>query len=308
MRRLGLVIVLGLGLLPAARARAADEGFPGFVRSDDRVEVKAKLAAPIRRVAVREGEFVRAGQVLVELVNDVQRAQVESARAELARARSAVVEAEAALRRAEAAVAEVDVRLASARREYERNLQVPDLMPARELDLSRDAVHLAEAELRTRREEVARAEAELARRRDEVARAEAELAVARAQLEDTFLVAPFDGVVSRIYLRPGATPRPADTTVLDFLALDRLYVEVALPLARLRTVRPGMPVTVIVEPEHAALAVRPPARVEHVYPELDPRTRTVRVKIHVDHLDFRVRPGMAATVRLEPPAPGRVAR
>lgn len=292
-------------LLPAG---AAAEGFAGFVRSDDKVEVKAKLAAPIRQVAAREGEFVRAGQVLVELVNDVQRAQVESARAELRRAQSAVGEAEAALGRAEAAAAEVEVRLGAARREYERNLQVPDLMPAKELDLSRDAVRLAEAELHTRRQEVARAEAELVRRRDEVLRAEADLAVARAVLDDTFVRAPFDGLVSRVYLRPGATPKAAETTILDFLALDRLYVEVALPLSLLRAVRPGTPVSVVVEAGHPALTVRPPARVEHVYTELDPRTRMVRVKVHVEHLDFRVLPGMAATVHLGAPAPGRAGR
>jgi RND family efflux transporter MFP subunit len=251
----------------------------GEVRSDGKVEVKSKVAVPIRRIAVEEGQSVTQGQLLVEMANDVARAQVEAARADVRRARSAVAESELGVE--------------STARELERNLKVPDLMTARELDQSRDAAR--------------RAEGDLATRRDELLKAEAQLAVAQAGHDDTMILAPFDGLVSRIYLRPGATPKVADTTLLDFLTLDRLYVEVPVPLPYLRAISKGMPATVVVEDEHSAIATPTAGRVSYVYPEVDVTTRMFRVKVQVERREFRVLPGMLAKVTMaaSPPREGR---
>jgi RND family efflux transporter MFP subunit len=279
MRYRGLLIpVVALDLLLAAGGSADPRvGAVGVVSSDSKVEVKSKVAAPIRRIPVAEGDAVRAGQLLVEMANDVQRAQVEAARAEVERSKAAVAEAE--------------LQLEVASRELERNLKVPDLITEKELEQSKDAVKRAAADLKTRR--------------SDVARAEGQLTVAQASLDDTSILAPFDGIVSRIYLRSGATPKVADTTIVDLLTLDRLYVEVALPLPYLHSVRVGMPVDVVIEDEHGPIKTPTRGKVRYVYPEVDATTRMFRVKVHVDQVDLRVLPGMLAKVSVTPTASTR---
>lgn len=276
-RRRALALLIALGCCTSAAAAAEPITGSGFLRSDGKVEVKSKVAVPIRRIPVEEGQVVKGGALLVELANDVQQAAVAQARAEVDRARSAV--------------AQIEVELDIAKRELERLMKVPDLVTEREIAEKRDAVSRAEADLRTRR--------------DEVAKAEAQVKVAQAALDDTMLLAPFDGVVARVYLRPGATPKVAETTILDLLALDRLYVEVALPLQYLRQVRPGMPARVMVEDETRNIALPVSGSVRYIYPEIDSTTRMFRVKVQVDKPDDRVLPGMLARVSVTPAASGR---
>jgi RND family efflux transporter MFP subunit len=249
----------------------------GVIRSDERVSIKARVAAPIRRIAVKEGDVVQQGELLIELLNEVERMQVETAKAEVERARSALAQAGLAIQ--------------IAARELERNLKVEDLITKRDLELSRDAVRTAEAAQKTRL--------------DELSKAEAQLATAQASYEDTRIRAPFAGLVSRLYVRVGDTPKVSDTVLLDFLSLDKLYVEVALPLPHLPQIREGMGVRIEVEHEHAAIKTVVEGAVRYVYPEVDPITRMLRVKIDVPEAGKRILPGMFANVRLDLPRQAR---
>jgi RND family efflux transporter MFP subunit len=60
----------------------------GTLRAVDQVTVKAKVAAEVRAVMVREGESVRSGQVLVELDTSEYEARVAQARGNLNNARA----------------------------------------------------------------------------------------------------------------------------------------------------------------------------------------------------------------------------
>lgn len=249
----------------------------GVIRSDERVTIRSSVPVPIRRLHVREGDVVRRGQLMVELENDAARAQVEAALAEVRRATAAIVETQGMLE--------------AATREYERNLKVPDLITVRDLDLSRDAVRNARALLDTRSEELARAQQQVE--------------VARGLLKETIVAAPFDGVVPRVYLREGDTPKVAETSILDVISLEALYVEIALPLAYLGRIRSGMPARLDVEGETAGLNVPARGTVRYVYPEVDPVIRMLRVKVAVQKTGERVLPGMFARVRIDVPPRGK---
>jgi RND family efflux transporter MFP subunit len=256
--------------LAGIAAAAGNVVAAGVVRSDDKVELKSKQAVPIARIVVQEGASVKKGDLLIEMSNNLQRAQVEAARADVARA--------------EAAVAEAEVMAKSTAREYERNKSVKDLITEKELSVSKDTMERAVATLETKRQDLLHARAELG--------------VAQANLDETLLRAPADGTVSRIYLRVGATPKGQDQTLLDFLSLDRLYVEVAVPLAHLRSIEPGMPAKVVVEDENKTVKTSVPGIVRYVYPEIDTALRMFRVKVEVPP-QRQVLPGMLAKVTID---------
>jgi RND family efflux transporter MFP subunit len=255
------------------RALSANVVAEGVIRSDERVSIKSKAATLIRQIAVKEGDVVQQGELLIELLNEVERMQVETAKAEVERTRSALAQA--------------DLAIQIASRELERNLKVEDLITEKDLDLSRDAVRTAEAAQKTKL--------------DELSKAEAQLATAQANYEDTRIRAPFDGLVSRLYVRVGDTTKVSDTVLLDFLALDKLYVEVALPLPHLPQIREGMGVRIEIESEHDAINAVVEGAVRYVYPEVDPITRMFRVKVDLPRQGALVLPGMFTTVRIELP-------
>ncbi len=75
----------------------------GSVEAFERVEVTARVAGAIERVLFREGQNVRAGEVLVEIEPERYRIAVDAARANLDRAVAELAEAEASLARRRAA-------------------------------------------------------------------------------------------------------------------------------------------------------------------------------------------------------------
>ena len=247
-RKQVLFTVAAIILFCVGVAEAAESNLvvgEGVIRSEEKVQIKSKLAWPIRRILVQEGDTVQKGNLLVELANDVQRAMV----------------------------AEFELQLEVAKRELERNLKVPDLLTEKELELSRDAVR----------------------------RGQAQLATAQASLEETLIRAPVDGLVSRIYLRTGDTPQAAETVLLDFLSLDKLYAEVALPLSYLPRVRKGMVARVDVEGEHESIKTTLRGNVLYVYPEVDFTTRMFRAKVAVPRKGALVLPGMLVKVHVNLP-------
>ncbi len=258
-----LGIVLATGLLMAGRADGGESAVgEAVIRSDDQSSVKTKVVGPIRRIAA-EGTRVRRDEVLVEIANDVERAQVEAAQAAVAAAR------------AELAAAKLNLEVAQ--RELARNLEVEDLVTGKEIDASRDAVQ--------------RGQVDVQNKTAALALAEGHLEVAQANLEQTYYRAPFDGQVARRYLQVGDTPKAGDTVILDFLSRERLYAEVALGLPFLGRVRAGMRARVELQDVAAGSPAVLNGTVQYVYPELDTTTRMFRVKVGIPAVPASVAPG-----------------
>jgi len=250
MRALGYGVIM-LVLCLAGRAETGELAVgEAVVRSDEQSTVKSKVAGPIRWL-MAEGSVVRRREVLVEIANDVERAQIEAA--------------QAAVAAAQAELAAAQFNLEVAQRELARNLDLGDLITGRELDLSRDAVRRGAVDVQDKSAQVARAQGQLA--------------VAQANLEQTYYRAPYDGLIARRYLQIGDTPMPGETVILDLLSRERLYAEVALPLAHFGRVHKGMAVQLELHDAPGGVHPHLPGVVQFVYPELDTTTRTFRVKV-----------------------------
>ncbi len=161
------------------------------------VEVAPKVAGRVARIYVREGDEVRAGQMVAALEAEELAAQVAQARANLRAAQARLAQAEAALglqraqyqaaaAQAEAAVDAARIRLLQAREstELQRSTVAAQLSQAEaQLDQARAQRRAAEANLRaiTRTLEGNRATLRVAQAA--LRTAEANLAAARAQLD-----------------------------------------------------------------------------------------------------------------------------
>jgi macrolide-specific efflux system membrane fusion protein len=254
--------------LVAGPASAANVTVTGVVRAQEEVVLRSEFAGIVQRIAVREGEHVQEGQLLVELRNERQMIAVDLSRAKLSKAK--------------ASVAETQVLLDSAQKDLARAKIADTALPRKDLE--------------DRADKVSQLQAALAAQQAELSQAEEELHLSENDLKLTHLTAPFGGAITQIFVHRGDALRPTDTQVLELVAVDQLFVEVLLPVAYVRDVQVGQ--TVTVRAERGSRGAPPPlqGRVMHVNPKVDAASRTFQVKVEFANENERVKPGMLAEV------------
>ena len=104
--------------------------------------------------------------------------------------------------------------------------------------------------------------------------------------------APISGVVTQLDVQEGAMVT-AQMPVMTITAMDSLWVIAEVPEAQSGDLAVGAPVEI----HFPSLPGRPvQGRLDHVYPELDAETRTVRARITLEQPPSGIRPNMLASV------------
>ncbi len=192
----------------------------GTVKACRRAGLSPTIGGQIVRLPVREGDRVKAGQILMEFWNVDRRAQRELARNEHVAARA----------RANQACVLADV----ARREAERLRTMKKKGLAAE-----EAVDKADGEARAQA-----AACRAARAQEKVS--ESRIQVAEAALEQTRLTAPFDGIVAEVNGEIGefVTPSPvgvATPPAIDLIDMRCVYISAPIDEVDAPKIRTGMP-------------------------------------------------------------------
>lgn len=225
---------------------------------------RAKLAPPaggqIVGLPVKEGDRVKAGQVLLELWNEDTAAQARMAEEQV---RGAVLRVEEACERA--TIAEREAARA-------RKLHADGLLAVEQLDRANSAATTSRAACSAAR--------------SELQRSRAGVDVVRASLTRTVLRAPFAGVVAKITGEMGefTTPSPPGIPTppaVDLIDDTCLYVTAPIDEVDVARVRAGQPSVITIE----ALPERKfPARVRRIAPyvvDLEKQARTVDVEVEL---------------------------
>lgn len=264
MRATMFVLVAGLAF-PLAGTRADDppkvREFTGRAQTDTN-EVRARVTGQVTRVAVKEGDAVKKGDLLAEIDPRPYRLDRDAASARL--------------KAAEAKLQVARIEAANAKRLLQNKV------------ISSDEVALHEAK-------EAEAAAALMAAKVEVERAELTLSWAR-------VTAPFDGRVSRIRSTEGSLVTADQTHILRVVATDPLDVFFDVPEAILLQLRrDGLadPDKLDVAVGFANDKGYPhAAKLEPIAPEIDPTTEAARFRATVPNPKGLLWPGMSARVRL----------
>ena len=246
----------------------------GYVTPRRRATVSAKVTGKIREVFIDEGMRVAAGQVLARL-DDVD--AVASLRA---------TEAEKSV--AVATLEELRVQLANARRAFERNrdLRGRDLVSQESLDNAETAV--------------ASYEARIVLAGERINSAERSVGIARQNVDNCVVRAPFAGVVVSKDAQPGEMVSPISagggytrTGIATIVDMASLEIEVDVNESYIARVAPAQRVEAVLD---AYPDWRIPSKVRTVIPTADRQKATVKVRISVDALDPRILPDMGVKV------------
>jgi len=263
--------------IPAAPATApqpaapADESYiaSGPVVVENQVDVQAQREGIVSQVFGDTGTAVRKGQLLALLDNRQLGAEKEAARA---RMRSS--QADEKNWEAESKVAEVDL-------ERAEEMWKSQLITKQALDHARYKVVSGKYE---------------AEREHESARnAEAMLQSLELEIEKTRIVAPFEGVVGRRYVRAGQKVAVGDR-LFWVTATAPLRVKFTLPERFMGRIKNGQQVEV-----SAAIAENQKhmARVIQVSPVVDAASGTIEVLAELIGPAGNWRPGMAANIQID---------
>lgn len=230
----------------------------------DRVTLPAPAAERIDAVAVREGQQVRAGEVLLTLERTRTAAQTDAAQAEVQRQREALGELEAGARseriaqaRASVAVAQATARDANAALARLRPLAERKLVAA--IDLDRAIAAAAGANAQVRVAQAALDELRNGNRREDIAQGAAALRAAQAQaaaqaatLDKLVVRAPRAGRIDALPYRLGDQAPPGSPLAI-LLVGEAPYARVYVPQPLRANVKVGDRVRVFVDGRDAEL-------------------------------------------------------
>ncbi|KAF1713269.1 hemolysin secretion protein D [Pseudoxanthomonas sangjuensis] len=206
----------------------------------DRIVVPAPAAEKIVRIDVREGQRVKAGDVLLQLEATRTQSQLQAVQAQTEQSREALAELKAGPRseqiaQARASLSAAQAQAADARAYYNRlqPLGRQRLVAAADVDRARAAAGNAEAQVRAAQQ--ALLELERGTRAEQIAQGEAAARAAAAQaagqqvtLQKLSLSAPRDAQVDSLPYRLGAQA-PGGAPLVVLLAGDAPYARLYVP-------------------------------------------------------------------------------
>ncbi|MEM7262054.1 MAG: efflux RND transporter periplasmic adaptor subunit [Planctomycetota bacterium] len=274
----------------------------GDLSAANRADLTSQVSGVVLRVPAKEGIAVEKGALLIALdPSDVDLAVREK---ELAHRDAVARSQNAQLERTESEQTEAIRKLAfeKAQREFQRiesivaGAQVSPLSEE-EVDAKRFARDEAKAAWETAK--LSRERAQVSAQLGEIAVDQAKAALDRAELNRsrTAIIAPFDGVVSFVEVRPGELVQTG-TRVAEVVNPVDLYTEVRVPQRRMAAVEIGQPVSLVSETLPGNTFE---GRVDTIHPTVDPTQGTVKVRIAIDDPTQVLRPGayVSATIVLE---------
>lgn len=226
----------------------------GTLRPIQSVEIRPEAAGRIKAVHFQEGGFVSRNKLLFEIEEQRQVQRLASSRAVLDQAKT---------------------RLDNLRRNYDRikTLYEQNLVSRDEYDRVRTELDSASSE---------------------VTRLEAQVGLAREDLGDTLIRAPFSGFISGRLVDPGAFVSLGQVLAVVYQT-DSLEISFMIPERYSAEVELGQEVMVEVS---AYPGQRFIGEVNFVSPSVDESTRNFEVKGFIDNPENRLRPGSFASAVL----------
>ena len=226
----------------AIRARDLDAivSASGTIQPKRQVNVSATTMGRVTRLAVQEGQRVKAGQFLLEIDPRSLAGQIERGEASVAAARSSLDQARTAIEQARASLD-----LAQQTLKRQQDLSKDGLTTRESLERAQNDVTLREADLKTRQQEVAT-------REQQIKQEEAGLSTTRYNLSQVTIACPMDGIVTRRNIEEGenvvvGTMNNAGTVLLTVADMSAIQAEIQVDETDIPNVSIGQAAVVTID-------------------------------------------------------------
>ena len=222
------------------------------------VDLAPKVAGRVVEITVKEGDRVKAGDLLIRLDLGETALDVERNRHGVASAQARLQDLAVGSRQAEVAAAEAEVEdrraavdLATRETERQQFLLSKEAGAERDYDRAKTELDRALAAVRISEERLALTREgfrqwQTAEARSEVQRAQTQLRQSEVVARESEVRAPADGIVTHRMVEPGQL-LAAGQTGITLALTNRLYVRTFVPETKLGLVRHGLAAEVIVD-------------------------------------------------------------
>ena len=264
----------------------------GTLAAYDQATVSAKVPGRVKSIAVDLGSVVRQGQIIAQIEQQDYQLRLQQAEAALAQARARVglppegkddridPEKTGTVRQAQALLDEAKLKLERAENLFQRGV------------LAKAQLDAAEAEHKVALSRYQDAVEEIRNRQALVVQRRSELEIARQQLADSAIYAPFNGVVQEKrasigeYLAAGAP-------IVNVVRMDPLRLRAEVPERESRNVHVGLAVRVTLEGDANVYT----GKIARISPAISAQNRVLIVEAEV-HNNGQLRPGSYARVEI----------
>jgi multidrug efflux system membrane fusion protein len=294
-------------LTVAAGGAGREISFPGRVRASRRVELSFKVSGPLVELPAEEGQAMSRGDLLARIDPRDFETRVVGIESRIGEATAQLEAMETGARPEDLAILEAEVEAAEAVRlnaeqQYQRyrDLYVKRQVSKADFDRYKSEYDMARAQLATSGQNLEKGRSGARKEDIEAQKArirglEADLKGASDALGDTFLKAPFDGLVARRYV-DNFTEVRAKEPIVSFQDVSRVEVLVDVPEMTMALVRKGGKVAATAE-----FASAPGRRFDLTMKEYataaDSRTQTYQIVLEMPQPEgISILPGMTATV------------
>jgi multidrug efflux pump subunit AcrA (membrane-fusion protein) len=249
----------------------------GTVRSKTTIVLSSKVMGAVMSLRVREGDRVRAGQVLIEIDNRDASAQLQKAEAGLRQAQEGLAEVEQAANAAKStqAAAEANKRLADSTYARYQTLFERKSVSQQEFDEAQAKREMAEAEARRAADTLKMLAAKKRQALAQIDQARAEVANAQVYLSYARIASPISGVVVAKHMEVGSTATPG-APLLTIEDGSRYRLEVAVVESQLGKIVVGQQARARID---AFGANDLEGGVSEITPAAEPMSRSYTVKI-----------------------------
>ncbi|MDY0186281.1 MAG: biotin/lipoyl-binding protein, partial [Desulfuromonadaceae bacterium] len=266
LRATGVLILAAL-IVVAWQKYIGKDSLEGFASANGRIEaveidIATKTAGRVKEILAREGDFVKAGEVLALMDTEVLEAQQRQAEAQLQQAQSAVETARSRLAQrksektaAKAVVAQRKAELGVAQKRAARSATLVSEGAASQQEADDDSARVqgSAAAVSAARAQLAAADAAIATAHSEIEQAQSAVEAVRATVEritadikDSSLKSPRDGRVQYRIAQPGEV-LGAGGRVLNLVDLSDVYMTFFLPTAAAGRVALGTEVRLVLD-------------------------------------------------------------
>lgn len=204
----------------------------GKIYPEKEVKISSDVSGEIVELFVREGDSVKAGQVLVKINPETYVSAVEQANASVNGAKSELSRSKSSIENASAQVEQIKSQVENTRKVHERNkkLRADGVISAQDFESSESSLAQLEANLRSAEASYRAAQQATKSAEYNVASAEANLKEIRTSLNRTTIASPTNGIVSKLNVEQGervvGTMQMAGTEMMRIANFNSMEVQV----------------------------------------------------------------------------------
>src|SRR5687767_5835657 len=179
----------------------------GRVQPKRQINISANQMGRVTRLAVEEGQRVKAGQFLLEIDPRQLEGQLQRGEASVAAAKSGLAQARVSVASAETALVSAKASLELAQQNLKRQQELwKDGLTTREsLERAQNEVTMREADVKRSQQDVAGRQQEIETREQQIKQEQAGLSTTRYNLTQIVIQSPMDGIVVRRNIEEGET-------------------------------------------------------------------------------------------------------